>query len=139
MDLSNLLHIYTLQYLFMPRIQECLQQFLSTWNDHKLRTEQHFSPLQILHDQVDFTATNIEEIDPELYGIDSDLEADDEEEVEVPLVHCDPIECPLNEVQLIEFKERVQPIDITQPFDSLTNIYLQALMVMNDIALRTDN
>mmetsp|Transcript_25666 Transcript_25666/g.36809 ORF Transcript_25666/g.36809 Transcript_25666/m.36809 type:complete len:316 (-) Transcript_25666:225-1172(-) len=48
MDLDNLLHIYTLQYLFMQRINESLLQFINVWNNHKLRTEHSFTTINNL-------------------------------------------------------------------------------------------
>ena len=49
MDLSNLLDIYTLQYLFLPRINAALKQFITMWNNHKLSSENSHTPLQLLH------------------------------------------------------------------------------------------
>ena len=36
MDPSNLLDISTLPHLFLPRINEELEQFIAMWNNHKL-------------------------------------------------------------------------------------------------------
>ena len=49
MLLTNLLHIFTLQFLFMPRIQADLDQFVNMWNSHKLSTERNRTPQQILN------------------------------------------------------------------------------------------
>jgi hypothetical protein len=38
LDPDNLLHLYTLQYLFLPRINESLELFRRAWNLHPLRT-----------------------------------------------------------------------------------------------------
>jgi hypothetical protein len=45
MDLNNLLDIFTLQYLFLPRINADLQQFIAMWNNHKLSTESNHTPV----------------------------------------------------------------------------------------------
>lgn len=39
--------LYTLHYVFMPRINSQLAQFSSAWNQHPLRTENGLSPLQL--------------------------------------------------------------------------------------------
>lgn len=139
MDLTNLLHIFTLQYLFLPRIQECLQQFTHDWNNHKLRTENNLSPLQLMHQRAEDKAFEVD-IDPEWYGIEYDQinhhPDEDEQDNVVHLVPCDPIECPLSDEGLLEFQQRVQPIGLEAPFEDLRNLYLEALLIINDIAYR---
>jgi hypothetical protein len=62
MDLCNLLHIYILQYLFIPVINEALNLFIAVWNNHKLSTENNRSPQQLLNDLSEFTAEEVETI-----------------------------------------------------------------------------
>ena len=40
-------HMWVLHYVFLPRINEDLQTFQKTWNNHSLRTEHNQSPQQI--------------------------------------------------------------------------------------------
>ena len=91
----NTLHLFALHYIYIPRINQGLQQFLEAWNHHGMRTECGQTPHQI------FTAgslrlrhSGLSALDffdtvTETYGVDSDLgvtsdETDDEEGVEVP-------------------------------------------------------
>ena len=39
LNTNNLTHIFTLQYMFMPRKQEVLNNFKAYWNNHPLETE----------------------------------------------------------------------------------------------------
>ena len=75
------------------------------------------TPLQLIGELAD-TSAPPEDIDPENHGFDEEEEEEEEEELnEVDQVQCDPIiECPLNDNQLLEFKERV-------PVLSLVNSY----------------
>lgn len=40
-------HLFSLQYVFLPRINKALQEFMDTWNNHGVRTEHGKSPNQI--------------------------------------------------------------------------------------------
>ena len=56
LDPDNELHLYSLQYVFTPRINTALRIFVDQWNNHPLRTAGGKSPLQLwtrsLHDMV---------------------------------------------------------------------------------------
>lgn len=136
LDLTNVFHIYTLQYVFIPRINESLQLFAQIWNNHKMRTERSRSPWQLLEDLADCTAEG-NDIDPDNYGVDWEDEGNLQDEIDrnddIPQVNCDPIECPLSDQQLIEFKLRVQPSSLLDNSNALFDIYYQALNVLNEV------
>ncbi|XP_026119160.1 uncharacterized protein LOC113098348 [Carassius auratus] len=46
-DLSNAVHLFCLGYVFIPRLQADLQNFVETWNCHPLRTEANLTPNQL--------------------------------------------------------------------------------------------
>ncbi|XP_031165359.1 uncharacterized protein LOC116057094 [Sander lucioperca] len=46
-DPDNEMHLWALQYVYLPRINRDLNAFTNQWNHHGLRTERHQSPLQI--------------------------------------------------------------------------------------------
>ena len=138
--LTNLLHIYTLQYLFMPRIQADLDQFVNMWNTHKLSTERNRTPQQILNFyMVDSTAA-AEILDSEGEEEEEDANFDpvilpDEE---LHRVKCDPIECPLSPIKLLEFRERVEPIaSLSVAFSELGRKFRLGLHLINEIYYRT--
>ncbi|CAG9820694.1 unnamed protein product [Phaedon cochleariae] len=39
--------LFFLRYVFLPRIQNCLEQFVDQWNNHNLSTMRGYSPLQL--------------------------------------------------------------------------------------------
>ena len=138
MKLTNILHIYTLQYLFLPRINADLQQFVNMWNNHKLSTESNRTPLQLL---LYYKADTVAEPDDDAESAEDNNDDDDNDELLeepiVPSVICDPRECPLTAEQMSEFRERIQPLSSSVPFDSTMDImYWQGVQVISDIFYR---
>ena len=93
LDHLEQLHLWALHFVFLPRINRSLNEFVHTWNNHSMRTANHKTPQQLytagcllLHHAkigaLDFDT----EIDDH-YGVDTDgthLETDDQNEVVVP-------------------------------------------------------
>lgn len=46
-DIDNEMHLWALHYVYLPRLNRDLSDFINQWNNHGLRTERHMSPLQI--------------------------------------------------------------------------------------------
>ena len=46
LDINNLQHLSVLHHTFAPRIQNTLNIFRNAWNNHKMRTEKHKTPIQ---------------------------------------------------------------------------------------------
>lgn len=47
LDPLNELHLFSLQYVYIPRINRHLQEWKNGWNNHRLRTEHNYTPLQL--------------------------------------------------------------------------------------------
>ena len=47
LNIDDEVQLFCLHYVFLPRINDSLQQFVTTWNHHPLRTESNLSPLQL--------------------------------------------------------------------------------------------
>ncbi|XP_062849133.1 uncharacterized protein LOC134311422 isoform X2 [Trichomycterus rosablanca] len=47
LDLVYSVHLFCVQYVFIPRIQDDLDAFRAGWNDHSLRTEHNLTPNQL--------------------------------------------------------------------------------------------
>lgn len=47
LDPLNELHLFCLHYVYIPRINRHLQEWKNGWNNHRLRTEHNYSPLQL--------------------------------------------------------------------------------------------
>lgn len=46
-DPDKEMHLWALHYIYLPRINRDLADFISQWNNHGLRTERHLSPRQL--------------------------------------------------------------------------------------------
>ena len=129
LDINNLTHIYTLQYMFMPRIQEDLNNFKAYWNNHPLETENNRTPLQLI--LLNSAAINNDiPIDLLHYGVENDDENVYEDN---PQVMCDAIICPLNADNLITLRQTIIPLSMAVPDVEISNRFYQALRIVNHL------
>ena len=47
LDIDNIIHMFCLHYIFIPRINRALSVFKEAWNCHPLSTARNLSPLQL--------------------------------------------------------------------------------------------
>ena len=47
LNIDNEVHLFCLHYIFLPRVNNSLQQFISMWNSHPLSLECNMSPTQL--------------------------------------------------------------------------------------------
>ena len=47
LDRNNDIHLFTLQFIFLPRINRALESFTSAWNFHPVRTERNWTPMRM--------------------------------------------------------------------------------------------
>ena len=47
LDPDNNLHIFALHYVFIPRVNQCLNQFIKSWNEHTLSGTGGKSPMPL--------------------------------------------------------------------------------------------
>ena len=119
MDVDNVIHMFCLHYLFLPRINESLQEFRNSWNNHGLSTERYKSPLSILYSEsasnggVQWIAEDMKSIVEEVLSTATDYE--------LRQVHCFPKFCPLNDSQSIIFCAHVQPFTLKDALHDLAN------------------
>ena len=126
MKIDDTWHMFVLQYLFIPRIQEDLDHFKNIWNNHALSTEQNRTPLQLLILRRDSIAPDVF-VDENEYGLDDDAEDVDEAVAEHFRVPCDPIICPLSPHNLALFKLNVQPLSMATHTSDLEELYYATL------------
>lgn len=69
MSPTNEIQLFALQYVFIPRLNLQLSNFIGGWNNHPLRTEHGLSPLQLWTRGLCTTDVNVIE-EPDLYGVD---------------------------------------------------------------------
>ena len=82
LDATDEVHLWALHYVYMDRINHCLSEFVSQWNNHNLSTVGGRTPLQLWHTgmiQNRHSSHNLglmEVSNLEEYGIDDFTEAD---------------------------------------------------------------
>ena len=77
-DPLNKLHMWFLQYVFIPRINKALTEFVFCWNNHSIRTANHHTPQQLFtsgllllqHSNMD--AFDLQEVVDDCYRLDED-------------------------------------------------------------------
>lgn len=118
LDPLHELTLWALHYVFMPRINRSLTEFIRGWNNHSIRTAHHKTPQQL------FTAgclilqnSGIDALDfgdtvGENYGIDPDSNiATDEHAIEVPQ---NTIGFSATDIQAL--KQAINPLDVSENY-----------------------
>jgi hypothetical protein len=115
--------------MFMPRIQEDLNNFKAYWNNHPLETEHNRTPHQLI--LLNAAAINYDEpIDLIHYGHEDDNDYVNESNAQVV---CNAIRCPLNADNLITLRQTIIPLSMAVPDTQLTNRFHQALRIVIDL------
>jgi hypothetical protein len=130
MDIDNIWHIYTLQYIFMPRIQADLDSFKLMWNNHPVSTEHNLSPIQMLLIRANNFAPDVI---PNDYGVEGIFEEGDEKSEEENHVECNPLRCPLTPKNVAILKRRIKPFTLQTPQEDLALWYYSALQIVNEL------
>lgn len=128
-DISNQTHLFILQYLFLPRIQDDLNQFIRIWNRHKLSTERNRSPLQLMATRIDKFPFLEELENVDMFGVEDDIDIE-EGENELPAVECEKILCPLSDANFLDFKLRISPLTLETPVEDLILWFYTALEIV---------
>lgn len=93
LDPLNEWHMWALQYVFVPRINKALKEFVTGWNNHAIRTAHHHTPQQLFTSGVlllrhsNWDAFDFSDVVDEYYGFDEDgptPSLEDSEGVQVP-------------------------------------------------------
>src|SRR4051794_18803105 len=73
LDITNNIYLFCLHYVFLPRINQDILQWKASWNNHKIRTENQQTPMQLYaKGMVQYGLRGMEEeiVNPNNYGID---------------------------------------------------------------------
>lgn len=92
LDPLNDLHLFVLHLVFLPYINNALEELLTDWNNHPLSSENNFSPVQLWHLGLSSYQNShpdefyeLQNCDWDSFGIDYDGPVPEEENsVEVP-------------------------------------------------------
>ena len=128
LDPLNELHLFTIHYVFLPRINRSLRKFQDAWNHYSLRTEGNSTPHQLFTSGVlalrnaGMIALDFLDSVDDHYGIDSGhLTVDNDDEIlTVP-----PINIQLNQQQITSLQHTINPLATSENYG--IEIYQQAL------------
>ncbi len=107
LDSFNEVHLFALQYVFLPRINVSLAEFQRQWNHHGMRTTNHQSPLALWHTNMITAPDDSTVINWESYGIDYSTSAQPIQTNNNIVIPNSDIE--LNEAQLHYLQQMVNP------------------------------
>ena len=107
--------LFALHYVYVPRINQALDQFKNGWNSHSIRTEHGHSPIQL------FTAGMLllqrsEQIAMDLFDQVDDHYGEDEMEYEVEEsenVFIPPINSPLSQEDFEHLQHQINPLQFS--------------------------
>ncbi|CAB3995673.1 Retrovirus-related Pol poly [Paramuricea clavata] len=137
LDPLNELHLFALHYIYIPRINKCLQEFKSQWKNHPLSSERNRTPLQL------FTSGVIENQQSGYSGVQSIFDAgytpnygfdpsgplsveDDDYQVVVPETNIQ-----LSSEQMTNLANQCNPLQ--EDGTNGQNTYLQCLAILNSM------
>lgn len=127
--------LFTLHYVFLPRINRSLSELENSWNNHPLSTAGNRSPLQLWHSGINAVTNSdyhaVESIfagqqDWDEYGIGGGplSGCDTENDVHVPAVNFDPTP---QQLQLLQ--EQINPL--SDDSNHGINIYANAMLILH--------
>ena len=129
LDVDNEVDLFCLHHVYLPRIQESLQNFKQGWNHHALSTECGWSPMQL------FTAYSLgnplfdeAHVDEQSYGVDpnDDVEDDSQREVSVPQTPS-----PLPDENLAILRSRINPQQNSNDYG--VGLYVDTIKLVFDL------
>jgi hypothetical protein len=88
LDPDDEVHLMALHFIYIPKINEAIEQFVDQWNNHPLSTESNFSPRQLwtigMLDTRNPASCAVQDVltgnDIDLFGIDEN------EDYQMPLI-----------------------------------------------------
>uniref|UniRef100_A0A669E5V5 Integrase core domain-containing protein n=1 Tax=Oreochromis niloticus TaxID=8128 RepID=A0A669E5V5_ORENI len=109
LDISDVIHLFGVHYIFVPRLRADLVTFVGGWNNHPLRTEGGLTPEQL------WCMGHLQELDDE----------ESNSTVVVP-----EIECPLDEETLEGLQRTINPLEHSESYGR--DLYIQFLLLVSN-------
>ncbi len=105
--------LYSLHYIYLPRINKCLQDFVHQWNNHGIRTEKNMTPIQLfVSKSMDLARSNLTGIRDLGNVVPSPNEILTGRSSRIrPTVNVPSIPCPLNDDELESLTRNIDPLD----------------------------
>ena len=134
MDPFNIVDLFCLHLVYVPRINQSLTLFHEAWNNHPLSTESNRTALQLytLYSIGNPLFADEGDVDSNSYGIDYDADAnideDDSETVSIP-----EINLPLSDASLSMLTMSLDPLQQSDSYGA--DIYLQAVNLVYQLII----
>ncbi|XP_019214343.1 uncharacterized protein LOC100707221 [Oreochromis niloticus] len=129
LDISDVIHLFGVHYIFVPRLRADLVTFVGGWNNHPLRTEGGLTPEQLWcmgHLQELDDGERLEELqDPGIDWESAVLQEESNSTVVVP-----EIECPLDEETLEGLQRTINPLGHSESYGR--DLYIQFLLLVSN-------
>jgi hypothetical protein len=128
LNIENDTHMYSLHYVYLPRINHAISQFTEAWNNHPLSSMRNLSPLQlwiagISHSRTDHHHLNEENITACNYGVDWSGPVSEEEEQEQ--VHIPQIQNVLSNQRYLQLLASIHPLQYSSSYG--VDVYLNTV------------
>ena len=131
LDSLNELHLYALQFVYLPCINVSLAEFRNQWNHHGMRTANHQTPLALWQTNMLNVTDDTPIVNWEAYGIDYSVpvpEINTDNNVVVP-----NSEVELTEDQLRHLQESLDPLE--DDGNNGIEHFLKAVDIINNFVL----
>ena len=123
LDPDNEADVFSLHYVYLPRINASLAAFKSAWNNHQLSTENNMSPLQLYTAYSQGSHLFEEIVDPVESELNYDSGSDDDASVMVPQTSI-----TLSHSSLQHLNSSINPLQDCDDFGK--NLYLDTVQLL---------
>ena len=129
LNVEDPLEKYALQFVFKPRINYALVEFVGAFNEHPMRTEHNWSPNQMwVNGMANRPTLDDDPDDLQYYGIDPQGPTPIEE---LSTVEVDDVTNPLTGLQNELLQETIDPLSESHDFG--IDVYLQTRALILDM------
>ena len=115
MDINNNMYLFCLHYVFLPRINQTLSQWKTSWNNHCIRTANNQTPLQMFIKgmiESGFRGFEDENVNPYEYEIDWQGPIPNEDDNSTVIVN--EVRNVLTQTQLNLLRAAVNPLELDE-------------------------
>ena len=131
LDPLNVVDLFCLHFVYIPRINQSLSLFQEAWNNHPLSTESNRTPLQLytLYAIGNPLFTDQDDIDCNSYGVDPDDLIDEDDAINVP-----ETVVPLSDSSINMLTGSINPLQQSDSYGA--DIYMQTVNLVYQLMLR---
>nr|CAG8546404.1 9551_t:CDS:2 [Entrophospora candida] len=131
---NNMVYMFCLHYVFLPRINRSLEIFVDSWNNHSIRTEHNSTPHQLfIKGMIENGFRGMENLDINVneYGVDWEGPVPTEN---IEQVVCEDPHKVLTDEHLLELKNRLNPLEDDECYG--INVYNKCLRIVMELLSR---